>query len=220
MGIDVVRRIFDHANVKWQHPGEIAPAKQDEAIREYSKQEFEYIRHLSQDGRIKYEIADRLCWLAKECILKNEVTKNGKRVPVVKNHIDISETAIRELELHYPASADILHELIRTGVLFPLQGSRAREAHDATRRYMIRRILLARYTGALGRDLPIKIDDVQRLQFFLTEPGEFVSRELSSSTSTQSDVSTTDNNTTTTREADSTRQMTIFDFLPQGGPDG
>ena len=43
---------------------------------------------------------------------------------------------------------------------------------------MIRRILLAKYTTALGRDLPIRIDDVQRLLSFLTEPLFFVEAEL------------------------------------------
>jgi hypothetical protein len=43
---------------------------------------------------------------------------------------------------------------------------------------MVRRILLARHTSALGRDQPIRIDDVQRLIFLLTEPEEFSKDEL------------------------------------------
>jgi len=178
MGIDVVRRVFEHASVNWKQPSVIPPQKQDEAIREYAKQEFEYIRHQSQDGRKKYEIADRLCWLSKECILRIEVMKDKKLVPLVKNHIDVSETALRDLEKQYPDSAILLHELTRTGVLFPIQPSRAMEARDATRRYMIRRILLARYTSALGRHRPIRIDDVQRLMWLLTDPQSFVLNEL------------------------------------------
>jgi hypothetical protein len=43
---------------------------------------------------------------------------------------------------------------------------------------MVRRILLAKYTTALGRDEAIKIDDEQRLLFLLTDPARFVDNEL------------------------------------------
>lgn len=179
MGIDLVRRIFEHASVRWNtEPQTIAPRHQDAAIREYTKQEFEYIQYHSRDGRKKYDIADQLCWLSKECILCKDTEKEGKTVPVVKNHLDIAETALCNLERLYPDSARIMRELISRGVLFPLQTSRSRQGRQATRRLMVRRILLARHTTALGRDQPIRIDDVQRLQFFLTEPGVFVKDEL------------------------------------------
>lgn len=180
MGIDVVRRIFEHAGVNWRAPGIIGPQKQDEAIRAYAKQEFEYIRHQSREGKLKYQIADRLCWLSKECILNIEVAKDKKLVPLVKNHIDVSESAMRDLERTYPESAQLFEELTQTGVLFPIQPSRAMEARDATRRFMVRRILLARYTTALGRFRPILVNNVQRLQWLLTDPSGFVANELKS----------------------------------------
>ncbi|WP_373653579.1 hypothetical protein [Schlesneria sp. DSM 10557] len=178
MGIDVVRRIFEHAAADWRRPTAISAQKQDEAVREYAKQEFEYIRHQSQDGRRKYEIADRLCWLSKECILKLEVMKDGKRVPLIKNHLDVSEKAFRDLERDFPEMWQLFQDLTRSGILFPIQPSRAMEARDATRRFMIRRILLARYTTVLGRHRPIRIDDVQRLMWLLTDPADFVTNEL------------------------------------------
>jgi tRNA A-37 threonylcarbamoyl transferase component Bud32 len=177
MGIDLVRRIFEQGRVDWHKPKMIPARIQDTAIREYTKHEFEHIRFHCRDGRKKFEIADRLCWLSKECILTKEREKDGQQVPVVKNHLDIAEAAVRRLEDLYSEHAELLHDLVRRGVLFPLQASRSREGRDATRRYMIRRILLAQYTTALGRDMPIRIDDVQRLVFFLTEPAEFVKNE-------------------------------------------
>lgn len=180
MGIDVVRRIFEHAGADWRHPVEITPQRQDEAIREYAKQEFEYLRHQSQNGRRKFDIADRLCWLSKECLLRYEISKEGKTVPLIKNHIDVRENALRELERDFPEESELLRDLISTGVMFPLQSSRAQREHDATRRFMTRRILLARYSAALGRHRPIRIDDVQRLLWLLTEPGAFVDHEVQS----------------------------------------
>ncbi len=177
MGIDVVRRIFEHSGVNWKSPHAIPPHKQDEAIREYAKQEYEYIRHQSQLGRQKYDIADQLSWLSKECVLNRDTTKDGKTVPVIKNHLDVSENALRDLEAQYKDNAVLLAELVRSGVLFPLQPSRAREGHDATRRFMLRRILLARYTAPLGRHNPIRIDDVQRLVWLLTDPSTFAQDE-------------------------------------------
>ena len=178
MGLDLVRRIFESARVDWRAPRRIPPVIQDGVIREYAKHEFEHIRYQSRDGRIKYDIADRLCWFSKECILTKDSTKDGRTVPIVKNHIDISELARRQLQEQYPEKAAILNELVSRGVLFPIQPSRTRQGRDATYRVMVRRILLARYTTALGRDQPIRIDDVQRLQTLLTEPQDFVKSEL------------------------------------------
>lgn len=184
MGIDLVRRIFDQSGTDWRKPGVIAPKTQDEAIRYYARQEFEYIRHQSRGGRKQYLIADRLCWLSKECVVSREADKNGVPSPVIKNHIDIRETAIRHLEEQYKESAALFTELVRKGVLFPLQPSRSREGRDSTRRFMIRRILFSLYTTALGRDQPIRIDDVERLNFLLTEPEEFVQNELERTSAT------------------------------------
>jgi hypothetical protein len=178
MGIDLVRRIFEQGRMDWRTPKSIPESTQDTAIREYTKHEFEYIRFHSQDGRRKFEIADRLCWLSKECVLTKEREKDGKLVPVVKNHLDIAEKAMRDLEEQYAENAEMLQDLVRRGILFPLQASRSRQGRDATRRYMVRRILLAQYTTVLGRDIAIRIDDVQRLVFFLTEPSQFVEDEL------------------------------------------
>ncbi len=178
MGIDLVRRIFEQGRVDWRKPKTIPPRIQDTAIREYTEHEFEHIRFHCRDGRKKVEIADRLCWLSKECILTKEREKEGQQVPVVKNHLDIAEAAVRRLEELYGENAELLHDLVRRGVLFPLQASRSRRGRDATRRFMIRRILLAKYTTALGRDMAIRIDDVQRLVFFLTDPHGFVKDEL------------------------------------------
>ena len=186
MGIDLVRRIFEQGRVNWKSPRTVPENVQDAAIREYTKHEFEHIRFHSRDGRRKFEIADRLCWLSKECVLKKEREKDGQMVPVVKNHLDIAEAAMRGLEEQYREHAELFHDLVRRGILFPLQASRSRKGHDATRRYMIRRILLAQYTTALGRDMPIRIDDVQRLVFFLTEPTQFVENELEQTSKTAS----------------------------------
>src|SRR5580698_6354488 len=140
MGIDLVRRIFEAGHVDWRAPRRISAATQDRVIRDFAKHEFEYIRYNSPDGRIKFEIADRLCWLSKECVLTKETVKDGNTVPVVKNHIDIAETALRQLEDQYPEQAAILQELVSRGILFPLQPSRTRQGRDATYRLMIRRI--------------------------------------------------------------------------------
>jgi tRNA A-37 threonylcarbamoyl transferase component Bud32/energy-coupling factor transporter ATP-binding protein EcfA2 len=188
MGIDLVRRIFEQGRVNWRSPKPVSETVQDAAIREYTKHEYEHIRFHSRDGRRKFEIADKLCWLSKECVLTKEREKEGQPIPVVKNHLDIAEEAVRHLEEQYPENAELLHDLVRRGILFPLQASRSRQARDATRRYMIRRILLARYTTALGRDVPIRIDDVQRLVFFLTEPTQFVKNELEATSSSHTTV--------------------------------
>jgi serine/threonine protein kinase len=178
MGIDLVRRIFEHASVDWRLPKRISDATQDDAIRDYTKQEFEYIRYQSRSGRMKYEIADKLCWLSKECLVTKEGKKDGKVVPLIKNHIDIREKALKTLEARYPLQMELLSDLVRRGILFPIQPSRAREGRDATRRYMIRRILLPRHGSALGRHYPIRIDDCQRLLTLLSDPEEFVKSEL------------------------------------------
>ena len=50
---------------------------------------------------------------------------------------------------------------------------------------MVRRILLARHATALGRDLPIRIDNFQRLVQLLNEPEEFAKEELKRTSSKQ-----------------------------------
>jgi Cdc6-like AAA superfamily ATPase/tRNA A-37 threonylcarbamoyl transferase component Bud32 len=203
MAIDLVRRMFEHARVDWRAPTLISPAIQDKIIREYAKHEFEYIRYQSRDGKAKYTIADRLCWLSGQCILTKDTKKNDVVVPVVKNHLDITETALRELETQpqYSQLATMLRDLVTRGVLFPLQSSRARQGRDATYRLMLRRILLAIHTTALGRDQPIRIDDVQRLVYLLTEPAKFVDDELER-TSSRSAMAEQSKPTHTQRELD------------------
>ena len=95
-------------------------------------------------------------------------------VPVVKNHLDIAEAAMRRTEEQYPEHAELFHDLVRRGVLFPLQASRSRKGHDATRRYMIRRILLASIPQRSGETcqsesmtfndyvLPYRADSIRR----------------------------------------------------------
>jgi hypothetical protein len=43
MGLDLVRRIFERADVAWQSPRLISPHVQDSAIRRFASQEFEFI---------------------------------------------------------------------------------------------------------------------------------------------------------------------------------
>jgi len=177
-GIDIVRRIFEQGRINWRKPQVVSPTVQDTAIREYSKQEFEYIRFHSRDGRHKYDIAERLCWLSKECVLTKDIEKDGNVIPVVKNHIDLADTVLRSLEQDYPEQAELFRQLVRRGVLFPLRASRSREGRGATERFMIRRILLARYTSALGQHVAIRIDEVQRMLHLLSEPHAFARDEL------------------------------------------
>ncbi|HET6327487.1 MAG TPA: protein kinase [Planctomycetaceae bacterium] len=186
MGLDLARRIFEQANVNWKAPSEIAPQIQNRVIRAYASREFEYIRYRSKKGLIKYEIVDRLCWLSHQCVLNKTRRKDGEDVPLVKNHIDISETALQALARFSEEHYELLEELIRKGILFPLETSKSREAHQGTRRFMVRRILLARYDAPLGRDVPIRIDDLERLRTLLTEPKQFAESELARTNASRS----------------------------------
>lgn len=178
MGLDLVRRIFEHGDVNWKEPKAIPPQVQHRAIREYASREFEYIRYRSERGLLKYEIVDRLCWLSHKCVLEKTRWKDGEEVPLVKNHIDVAETALQDLHRYSPEHYALLEEMIRKGVLFPLETSKSREAHQGTRRYMVRRILLARYDAPLGRDVAVRIDDLERLRTLLTDPRHFAASEL------------------------------------------
>jgi tRNA A-37 threonylcarbamoyl transferase component Bud32 len=178
-GLDVVRRIFEHGHVNWRNPSPVAPSIQHDAITEYAAREFDYIRYRSADGQKKYEIVDRLCWLSHKAAIDHTRKKGDENVPVVKNHFDISESAMAEL-LRHSKHAGLFDDLVRKGILFPLDASRSRESHDGTRRYMVRRIFLTRYNAPLGRDNPIRIDTLERLRLLLTEPREFVAAELAS----------------------------------------
>ena len=177
-GIDLVRRIFEAGRVDWRAPRVISASIQHSVIRDFAKHEFSTFDIIPTMAGSNLKSPDRLCWLSKECVLTKDTVKDGNTVPVVKNHIDIAEAALRQLEEQYPDKALILRELVARGVLFPLQASRTRQGRDATYRLMIRRILLSFYTTALGRDQPIRVDDVQQLITLLTEPDEFARHEL------------------------------------------
>lgn len=178
MALDLVRRIFEHGDVNWKEPKAVPPQVQHRAIREYASREFEYIRYRWERGLLKYEIVDRLCWLSHKCVLEKTRRKDGEDVPLVKNHIDVAETALQDLHRYSREHYALLEEMIRKGILFPLETSKSREAHQGTRRYMVRRILLARYDAPLGRDVPIRIDDLERLRTLLTDPRQFADSEL------------------------------------------
>ncbi|MBA4017781.1 MAG: hypothetical protein C0483_11455 [Pirellula sp.] len=178
MGLQLVRRIFLRAGINWRSPTPIAPHEQHRAISDYTTEEYEYLQYHTVEGRTVHLIADRLAWLSRECVLTKESVRDGRPHPVVKNHLDVSEKAIRDLSSQSTDLKNTLNDLVRRGVLFPLESSRAREGHEGTRRYMLRRILLARYPKALGRHTPIKFDDVERLKHFLTDPETFVQAEL------------------------------------------
>lgn len=177
-GLDIVRRMFETSGISWEHPTAIPNNIQHKVISEYSGREHEYIRFRTVDGQIKFEIVNSLCNLSKQCVIGKTRKKGGKDMPLVKNHLDISEVAITQLERHSPKLHQLLMDLVRKGMLFPLDTSRSRELHQGTRRYMVRRILLARFGTALGRDTPIKIDGLEKLRQLLTEPSKFAEEEL------------------------------------------
>lgn len=176
MGVQLVRRIFARANVDWHAATKIPEHVQHDAISEYTTEEYEHLQYHTLNGRTLHEIADRLAWLSRECVLAK--TFGRKSDPVVKNHVDIAESALSKLINEAPALAERLADLVRRGVLFPLEHSRARQGRDGTRRFMLRRILLARYPTALGRHTPIRVDDVERLKHLLTDPSTFVTAEV------------------------------------------
>lgn len=178
MGLDLVRRIFERANVAWQTPSQITPKIQDAVIRRYSSQEFEYIRYLAPHGRQQHEVVDALCWLAKESVNKRTTKKEGESIPLIKIHLDIAEPVLAQLEQDGGDPWKIFQSLTDKAILFPIDTSRARQAGQGTRRYQVRRILLARYGSPLGRHTPVRIDDFESMRFLLTEPREFVKHEL------------------------------------------
>ena len=120
MGIELVRRIFDHGNADWSKAVEpISVRKQNTAIQEFVKQEFEYIRHQSKHGLKKYRIADSLAWFSKQSILTRVAIKDGKEVPLLINHIDIADRVIQKLEETslYAEQCELFHELVTKGCL-------------------------------------------------------------------------------------------------------
>jgi serine/threonine protein kinase len=179
MGLDLVRKIFENGRIDWRNPAKVNAQAQHRAIQDYASREFEYIRYRSDKGLLKYEIADRLCWLSHSCVLQKTRRKDDEYLPLVKNHLDIAESALRELEQFSKEHYMLFEEMVRKGVLFPIDTSRSREHHHGTRRYMVRRILLARALAPLGRDVAIKIEDLERLRTLLTDPKQFVESELS-----------------------------------------
>ena len=177
--LDLVRRIFERSNESWRHPPiPISPQLQHDAIHSFAQNEIQQVRYLAPNGQQKFLIVERLCWLARQCVLKRKTRKDGVEIPLIKIHIDISEAALRELgenNLQYQA---MFEDLVRKGVLFPIDASRDVDGQEGTRRFQIRRILLAYHPAPLGRHTPIRIGTSQRLLYMLTEPDAFVRSEL------------------------------------------
>lgn len=177
--LDLVRRIFEIGNVDWRQPATpISENVQHRAIGVFSEGELQKVRYLSPLGQKKFEIIERLCWMARECVISRTTRKEGNEIPLIKIHLDVSESAIRGIRNNSPEYGELFDDLVRKGVLFPVGGSRDREHHEGTRRFQIRRVLLTKYPSALGRHTPIRIRDEQRLLYLLTEPQKFVDGEL------------------------------------------
>lgn len=175
MGLDLVQRIFEKARADWRHPSQISPRDQHAAIQAFASHEFDTILYQSPRGRHKFNVAERLCWLSHEYAEKKS-TRSGE--PAVKTHLDIDENVLARLEADYRNLWELFFEMIREGIIFPLQTSRSAKDKERTRRYMVRRILLSLHRAPLGRDTPIKFHDVQRLVSLLTEPKEWTKLEL------------------------------------------
>jgi len=178
MGLDLVRRIFERANVPWKSPRTISDQDQDSVIRRFASQEFEYIRYLAPYGRRKHDVVDALCWLAKESVLRRTTQKEGSSIPLIKIHLDVAEPVLARLETEGGELWEVFRSLVEKAILFPIDTSRSREAGHGTRRYQIRRILLARYGAPLGRHTSIRIDGFEKLRYLLTEPRQFAAHEL------------------------------------------
>jgi hypothetical protein len=102
--------------------------------------------------------------------------KKGK--PVCKTHIDIKYQLLSELRLKNQRLYNLLHQLMSKAILFSLETSRKRDTFDPTERLQIRRIYLPAFKAPVKRDQPIKIDRLDDLISFLSDPKAFTQREL------------------------------------------
>lgn len=174
LAIDIVREIYSRHEHAISRDLPVPARIQHDVIKEYSDNEHLHLRYLLY-GRTISLIVDRLCWLANRCAELKESIKDGKPEPMIKTHLDVSESARRTL----PAEESrILDEMIRRGCLFSLDTSRSRIDHGGTERFQVRRILLAKYVAPLARRDPIKIDRVERLSLLIKDPAEFVKSEF------------------------------------------
>lgn len=178
LGIDILRKAFENDHVEWQSPRLLSTLAQHNAILSTSARQFEYLRFRSTGGQAKWRVADELCQLVRRLMEEHTRVKEGTVFPRVATHIDIAEIAVEELERHHPEAHRLFRELISRGVLISIQTSRSRRRKSGTLRFVISRILLAKYVTALGRDVPIKIDDCMRLLTLLTDPEEFAKSEV------------------------------------------
>ena len=153
--------------------------QQHQIIRRYADREHTFIRYYSKHGKDISNVVDALCRIARESTLKLLSKKDGRPEPMIKTHLDLSMSAVRQLpdELQ-----EILREMQRKGAIFQLDTSRSRATQEATMRYQIRRILLAQKIAPLGRKDPIKLDTMHRLQFLLQDPDRFAEEEISRQT--------------------------------------
>jgi hypothetical protein len=203
MGLDLVQKIFQHSKTDWRAPARIPALAQHTAVHEFATHESDTILYQAPRGKEKYDIVERLSWMAHQYAME-KTTEDGK--PVVKTHLDIDEDVLSTLMANDPRHYDLFMEMVRDGIMFPLNTSRSARKKVRTRRFMVRRILLAIHRAPLGRGTPIKFHDVQRLQALLSEPREWTTLELQR---TYDDSSET--NQMPDRSTDTPRQ-TSFDF--------
>ncbi len=179
MALDLIRKIFDRAKADWRAPPTPIPIQtQHAAISSVAESELQKIRYLSPMGQEKFTVVERLCWFARECVLTRETKRGNRMVPLIKIHLDVSESAIRGLREINGDYGELFDDLVRKGVLFPIGGSQDMDGHEGTLRFQIRRILLTRYPAPLGRRTAIRVIDEQKLLHLLTEPKSFLKAEL------------------------------------------
>lgn len=175
--LDIMQRMTAATPGGWKETTKIPPRTQHEAIKSFASGELRQLLLATRLGERKYEVVDRLAWVSHELAV-TKVTADGD--PVVKTHVDIDNAVLTELRSRDPDLHDFFFEMVRGGLLFPLQISRSSSQKDVTQRFMVRRILLAQHRSPLGRHTPIKFTDVSKLISFLRKPSDWAKIEVRS----------------------------------------
>lgn len=176
--LDIVRHIFQKAEISRANATLISPKKQHEAIQDFSRGLYSKIGEYIPHGKEMKRIVHAFGWASRNavCDAKGVRKGDGRVDPYEMIRIEVDDDPnkpeLPEIQKY------ILHELLRRAIFIQLSKGRSRHGVFACR-LQLRRAYCPAFKMSLSHSEPMQFPDWEHFRYFLDSPREVCERYVS-----------------------------------------